>query len=42
MRSFFRTDCEKTNLGLNVDLWRGFYASVRASEIGFNVNVDGK
>lgn len=41
-RSFFRTDCNKRNLGFNVDLWKGFYASVRPSEIGFNLNIDGK
>jgi hypothetical protein len=41
MRSFFSENFERTKLGLNVDLWKGFYVSVRPSEMGFNLNVDG-
>jgi hypothetical protein len=41
MRSFFSEKFERTALGLNVDLWKGFYVSVRPSEMGFNLNVDG-
>ena len=44
MRSFF--SCTNQNgqnaLGLNINLWTGFSLSVRLSEMGFNLNVDGK
>lgn len=42
MRSFFSVDFDYKNLGFNIDLWKGFYASVRPSEMGFNLNIDGK
>ena len=41
VRSYFSTEFTKKNLGFNIDLWKGFYASVRPSEMGFNLNVDG-
>lgn len=40
MRSFFIRDFEKANIGFNLNLWKGFYVSVRPSEIGFQLNVD--
>ena len=41
LRSFFSQNFERKSLGFNVDLWKGFYVSVRPSEMGFNLNVDG-
>jgi hypothetical protein len=42
IRSFFPSDCFKQPLGINVNLWKGFYTSVRPAEMGFNLNIDGK
>jgi hypothetical protein len=42
MRSYFIRDFEKAEIGFNLNLWKGFYVSVRPSEIGFQLNVDGK
>ncbi len=40
MRSYYIRDLDKVNLGFNLDLWKGFYASVRPSELGFQLNID--
>jgi hypothetical protein len=40
MRSYYIRDLDKVNLGFNLDLWKGFYVSVRPSELGFQLNVD--
>lgn len=42
MRSYFIRDMEKVNIGFNLNLWKGFYVSVRPSEMGFQLNVDGQ
>jgi eukaryotic translation initiation factor 2C len=39
-RSFFKLDTFRKQLGFNLDLWKGFFVSVRPSEMGFNVNID--
>ena len=41
MRSFYCPSLEREYLGFNLDLWKGFYVSVRPSVMGFQLNVDG-
>ena len=41
-RSFFNEKCSKQELGFNVDLWKGFFVSIRPSEVGYNINFDSK
>ena len=41
-RSYYIKNLDRKNLGFNVDLWKGFFVSVRPLESGFNLNVDGK
>ena len=41
MRSFFIPRLNEFKLSLNIELWKGFFASVRPSEMGFNLNVNG-
>lgn len=39
-RSFFSLDGERKRIGFNINLWKGFFVSVRPSEMGLNINVD--
>lgn len=40
-RRFFKQDTNPRDIGIDVQLWRGAYSSVKNCEMGLTLNVDG-